>query len=88
MENGGGVFLKTSGKWGVFFVKKWTFPKRRVNYVQYQYFLFYVLLIWGVRTNPTHPLCLRAWPGQKLWFIGPHKTAAETNGISRFGAHN
>ena len=23
---------------GVFFVKKWTFPRRRVHYVQYQYF--------------------------------------------------
>ena len=32
---------------GVFFVKKWTFPKRRVHYVKYQYFLFYILLIWG-----------------------------------------
>ena len=27
--------------------KKWTFPQRRVHYVQYQYFLFYILLIWG-----------------------------------------
>ena len=36
----------------VFFCKKWTFPQRRVHYVQYQYFLFYILLIWegGVRT--------------------------------------
>jgi len=39
----------------VFFVKKRTFPQRRVHYVQYQYFLFYILLIWGVRTHPTHP---------------------------------
>jgi len=23
---------------GVFFVKKWTFPQRRVHYIQYQYF--------------------------------------------------
>ena len=45
-------------KWGVFFCKKkWTFPQRRVRYVQYRYFLFYILLIWGVRT---HPPCLRA----------------------------
>jgi len=37
VENGGGCF-----------VKKWTFPQRRVHYVQYQYFfLFYILLIWG-----------------------------------------
>ena len=33
---GGGVFRK-----------KWTFPQRRVHYVQYQYFLFYILLIGG-----------------------------------------
>jgi len=25
-----------------------------VHYVQYQYFLFFILLIWGVRTHPTH----------------------------------
>ena len=31
--------------------KKWTFPRHRVHYVQYQYFfLFYILL-----THPTHP---------------------------------
>jgi len=37
-------------KWGgVFFCKKLTFPQRRVHYVQYQYFLFYILLIWGVQ---------------------------------------
>ena len=40
---------------GVLFGKKWTFPQRTVHYVQYQYFLFYILLIWGVRTHPTHP---------------------------------
>ena len=27
----------------------------KVSNVQYQYFLFYILLIWGVRTHPTHP---------------------------------
>jgi len=61
-----GVFCK---KWkieGVFFCKKrwkmgvcckkWTFPQRRVHYVQYQYFLFYILLIWGcVRTQRIPP---------------------------------
>ena len=38
----------------VFFLK-WTFPQRRVHYVHYQYFLFYILLlIWGcVRTQRT-----------------------------------
>ena len=51
---------------GVLFVKKWTFPQRRVHYVRYQYFLFYISLIWGVaycvvRTHPTrYPPRLRA----------------------------
>jgi len=40
---------------GGVFVKKWTFPQRRVHYVQHQYFLFYILLIWAVRTHTTHP---------------------------------
>ena len=41
-------------KWGGGFLKKWTFPQRRVHYVQYQYFLLYILLILGggsVRTQ-------------------------------------
>ena len=42
-----------SGKWGV--VKQWSFLQRRVHLVQYQYFLFYILLIGGVPTHPTHP---------------------------------
>jgi len=49
-----GVFfvkkLKIIG--GVFFCKKWTFSQRRVHYVQYQYFLFYILLIWGCIRTP------------------------------------
>ena len=47
-------------KWGgVFFVKKVDLSSiRRVHYVRYQYFLFYILLIWGVRTQRTP--CLRA----------------------------
>jgi len=37
-----------------FFVKKWTFPQRRVHYVQYQYFYFtFYLLGGGVRTQRT-----------------------------------
>jgi len=41
----------------VFSVKKWTFPQRMVHYVQYQYFLFYILLISRVvRMHPTHRL--------------------------------
>ena len=36
----------------MFFVKKVDLSSTRVHYVQYQYFLFYILLIWegGVRT--------------------------------------
>ena len=54
VENGG-AFVE-SGKWGVF-CKKWTFPQRMVHYVQYQYFLFYIFLIWGgcVHTQRTPP---------------------------------
>jgi len=64
VENRGCYFVK-KWKMGVFFCKKvennrrvfckkWTFSQRRVHYVQYQYFLFYVLLIWGcVRTQRT-----------------------------------
>jgi len=40
------------------FCKQWTFP-RRVHCAQYQYFLFYILLIWGggcIRTQRTPPL--------------------------------
>jgi len=51
---GGVFFCKKRWKMGVF-CKKWTFPQRRVHYVQYQYFLFYILLIWGVRMHPAHP---------------------------------
>jgi len=52
----GVFFCKKSGKWGCF-VKMWTFPQSRVHYVQQQYFLFYILLIWGcVCTQRTPPL--------------------------------
>jgi len=48
----GGVFRKKVENG--FFVTKWTFPQRRVHCEQYQYFLFYILLIWGyVRTQRT-----------------------------------
>jgi len=50
---------KAGNEMGVF-CKKWTFPQRRVHYVQYRYFLFCILLIWvGVRTHPTHPPAYR-----------------------------
>jgi len=41
---------------GVFFVKKWTFPRRRVHYVQYQYFFILHCTYLGegcVRTHRT-----------------------------------
>jgi len=57
---GEGVFFVKKRKMGMFFVKKWTSPQSSVHYVQYQYFLFYVLLIWGVRTAPNAPPSLRA----------------------------
>ena len=60
MKWGKVFFFVKSGKWGCF-VKKWTFPRRRVHYVQYQYFLFYILFIWErVRTHPTEHPCLGA----------------------------
>jgi len=72
-KSGKWVFLVKKWKWGCFFVKKvenrgggckkWTFPQRRVHYVQYQYFLFYILLIflWGGGAYaPNAPPCLRA----------------------------
>jgi len=50
-------FCKKVENRGCFFVKKWTLPQRRVHYVQYQYFLFYIrpILIWRgcVRTQRT-----------------------------------
>jgi len=51
----GGVVKKVENG---FFVKKWTFPQCRVHYVQYQYFLFYILLTWGVHSAyaPNAPL--------------------------------
>ena len=42
-----GVCCKKVENGGAFFCKKWTFPQRTVRYVQYQHFLFYILLIWG-----------------------------------------
>ena len=37
VENGvRGVFVKKVENGGAFFVKKWTFPQRRVHYEQYQ----------------------------------------------------
>jgi len=47
----GVFFCKKKWKMGVF-VKKWTFPPCRGHYVQYQYFLFYTVLIWGCVRTP------------------------------------
>jgi len=58
VENG--VFCKKV-EYGGCFCKKWTFPQRRVHYVQYQYFIFYILLICTQRTP-----CLRACYGALL----------------------
>ena len=66
----GGAFCKNVENDGVFvlkkvenrgcFVKKWTFPQRRMHYVQYQYFYFTLYLFGGcVRTQRT-PSRLRA----------------------------
>jgi len=58
-------------KWGgVFFCKKWTFPQRKVHFVQYQYFLFYILLIWEAyapNAPPALPTGLRYFT---LWWRG------------------
>jgi len=43
----GGAFVKKVETGGIF-CKKVDFPQHRVHYVQYQYFLFYILLIGGV----------------------------------------
>ena len=52
---GWGCFVK-SGKWGTFFCKKWAFPQRMVHYVQYQYFLVYILFIWECVHTQRTPL--------------------------------
>jgi len=59
-----GCFCKKSEKWGVFFCKKWTFPQRRVHYVQYQYFLFYILIVGSAYAPNARPL-----PVDALFFI-------------------
>jgi len=51
------LFVKKVENGGCFCKKMWTVPQRRVHYVQYQYFLFYILLICGgMSMHPTHPL--------------------------------
>ena len=54
-EENGGVFCKKSGKWGVFFCKKVDLSSTQGVLCTVSVFLFYISLIWGVRTHPTHP---------------------------------
>jgi len=56
--NGG--FVK-SGKWGD--CEKWTFPQRRVHYVQYQYFYFTFKLHRGgcIQTPPALGIIIYVW---------------------------
>jgi len=65
---GGVLFLLKCGKWGVLFCKKnvgnggcflyKSGPFLNAGCIMYSIsiFLFYILLIWGVRTHLTHPL--------------------------------
>jgi len=46
VENEGCFFVKKVGKGGGV-VKKWTFPQRRVHYVQYQYFFYFTFYLFG-----------------------------------------
>ena len=63
---GGGCFLQPK-KWkiGGVLVKKWTFPQRRVHYVQYQYFYFAFYLFAANAPPPTG--LLQSW----LSFFSP-----------------
>jgi len=47
----GVFFCKQKWKMGVFFVKKWTFPQRRMHYVRYQYFFYFFYFI--LQRTPT-----------------------------------
>jgi len=51
-----GYFVKKVENEGVF-CKKWTFPQRRVHYVQYQYFYF-TFYLFGGGYAPNAPLPL------------------------------
>jgi len=85
MKWGGGAFCKNVEnevfllkKWkigGCFFVKKWTFPQRRVHYVQYQYFFILHYTYLGVQRTPPLPTglimtCLRRILGYMRLEIG------------------
>jgi len=42
-------------KWGGVFCKKVDLSPQNETKLMLELFLFYILLIWGVRTHPTHP---------------------------------
>ena len=71
VENGGGV------------CKKWTFPRRRVHCVQYQYFLFHILLIWGSAYAPNAygPATLRHLYGRNVKYL-PFRIVSLTGQVS------
>jgi len=53
-----GVLVKKGGKWGVFFcieVDLFSTQGALCTVGLSVFFLFYILLVWGVRTHPTHP---------------------------------
>ena len=64
-----GCFFVKKWKMGVFlwkvemevFCKNWTFPQRRVHYVQYQYFFYFAFYLFGAAYAPNAPPCLRAY---------------------------
>jgi len=79
---GGGCFFVKNGKWGVF-CKKWTFPQRRVHYVQYQYFILYFTYLGGAYV-PNAPPCLRAC-GE--WKMTDWKVRILLNFLCRYPAY-
>ena len=79
MEIGG--FVKKVENGGCFFVElKWTFPQRRMHYLQYHYFLnfTFILLIWGVRTHPPPPAYGPSLDYNWTETFFPHKLAFST----------
>jgi len=91
------VFCKSGicKKWkmGVFFVKKWTFPQRRVHYVQYQYFFYFTFYFLGVRTPTGRPLPTGlGWgrmyeEGQMSDHITKHNTSVLSRGCRSVDRH-
>jgi len=82
---GGVLFAKNVENRGCF-VKKWTFPKRRVHYVKYQYFFILHFTYLGVRKPPLRPQrtprCLRACENGAFYDYGYYRTLTENNAES------